>query len=204
MPGRGVDESKRATLRRFAAAGAALPAGLAGTTAGESGDSDARAAIASYLAQTPGAHFSKIRDDLSLGTGETQYHLRELVDGAAITRREDGEYTRYFPAGRFSDDEMTLLTALRRKTPRAMIRTLLEQPSLSGAALAESIDMSRATVSKQASRLAEDGILVRTDGTMAVSEPELALSVLIRFADSFDRETMVFAAHAPEYIQYDP
>ena len=76
----GVDESKRATLRRFAALGAASPlVGLAsadrGNDPGADSDSDAPGAITGYLAATPGAHFSKIRDDLQLGTGETQHHL---------------------------------------------------------------------------------------------------------------------------------
>lgn len=70
----GVDEDKRATLRRFAAVGAAGP--LARLAGGDSDDddgasgSDVRDAITGYLARTPGAHFSKLRDDLQLGTGK--------------------------------------------------------------------------------------------------------------------------------------
>ena len=66
------------------------------------GTNDARDAIVGYLAATPGAHFSKVRDDLKLGTGETQHHLRRLLDAGAIESRRDGDYRRFFPAGRFS------------------------------------------------------------------------------------------------------
>jgi len=77
-----VDESKRATLRRFAALGAASP--LVRLRERRGSRSDARDAIAGYLSTTPGAHFSKIRDDLQPGTGETQHHLRELVENGVI------------------------------------------------------------------------------------------------------------------------
>ena len=91
MTGEGVDESKRATLRRFAALGAATP--LVGLPAAEA-TSDVRGAIVGYLASTPGAHFSKIRDDLQLGTGETQHHLRRLSAEEVLTPRKDGDYKR--------------------------------------------------------------------------------------------------------------
>ena len=72
----GVDEEKRATLKRFAAVGAVSP--LARLSGDDAGESDARDAIVGYLSTTPGAHFSKLRDDLRLGTGETQHHLERL------------------------------------------------------------------------------------------------------------------------------
>ena len=103
----GVDEDKRATLRRFAALGAATPLARIGDD--RNGDSDARDAILGYLTATPGAHFSKVRDDLKLGTGETQHHLRRLVDVGAIESLRDGDYRRLFPAGRFSSFEQVAL-----------------------------------------------------------------------------------------------
>jgi predicted transcriptional regulator len=99
----GVDESKRATLRRFAAIGAGSP--LARLSRDDAGDSDARDAILGYLSTTPGAHFSKLRDDLRLGTGEAQHHLRRLERADAVESYKDGDYRRYFPAGRFSEFE---------------------------------------------------------------------------------------------------
>jgi predicted transcriptional regulator len=204
---RGVDADKRATLRRFAALGAATP--LAGLGTGEARaatgatDSDARDAILGYVSTTPGAHFSKLRDDLKLGTGETQHHLRRLLDDGAIVSRRDGDYRRFFLQGRFSAFEQVALGYLRRETPRGMMMALLRSPDATGSAVAEALDVSRATVSTYAAELEAAGLLVRDDG-YAVSRPETIIALLVRYADSFDAAVDAFAADADDLIRYDP
>jgi len=202
---RGVDAEKRATLRRFAALGAATP--LAGLSAGEAraatDRSDTRDAILGYVSTTPGAHFSKLRDDLKLGTGETQHHLRRLLDDGALVSRRDGDYRRFFVADRFSTFEQVALGYLRRETPRGMLTTLLRHPAATGSDIASALDVSRATVSSYASQLEEAGLLDRTDG-YAVSRPETIITLLVRYADSFDAETRAFAADAASLVSYDP
>jgi predicted transcriptional regulator len=206
----GVDESKRATLRRFAALGAATPfAGLAsasgdgGHSGSDASDSDAPDAITGYLATTPGAHFSKIRDDLQLGTGETQHHLRRLVGEGSVESRKDGDYRRYFPAGRFDEFEKVALGYLRRETPRRLVVSLLEEPALSAGEIAEELGVSRPAVSACARDLDEAGLLSRTDG-YTLERPEALLVLLVRYADSFDRRTVRFAANADALVDYDP
>jgi predicted transcriptional regulator len=207
MPGEEVDRTKRATLRRFAAFGAA--GSLARLADGDEKDdtgetsSDARDGIAGYVAATPGAHFSKVRDDLSLGTGETQYHIEKLVDAGAIESRRDGDYRRYFPAKRFSPFEQRALGYLRRDTARGMVLALLETPDVSASELADHLGVSRPTVSKYASELESAGVLSRTDG-YALRRPETLLILLVRYADSFDEDTAAFAANADDLVQFDP
>jgi predicted transcriptional regulator len=202
---RGVDAEKRATLRRFAALGAATP--LAGLSAGEAqaktDGNDARDAILGYVNATPGAHFSKLRDDLKLGTGETQHHLRRLLDEGALVSRRDGDYRRFFLADCFSTFEQVALGYLRRETPRGMLLTLLRHPDATGSEIASTLDVSRATVSTYASQLDDAGLLDRTDG-YAVSRPETIITLLVRYADSFDAETRAFAADADSLVRYDP
>ncbi len=197
--GEGVDESKRATLRRFAALGAASPlVGLASAST-----SDAPDAIAGYVTATPGAHFSKLRDDLQLGTGETQHHLRRLESEETIESRKDGEYKRYFPADRFSDFEKVALGYLRKETPRGMVVTLLEEPGVSAATIAERIGVSRPTVSKHAADMAEAGVLSRENG-YEIERPETLLLLLVQYADSFGPDAAAVAAKADELVAYDP
>jgi len=200
-----VDESKRATIRRFAALGAAGSltrlAGV-GEASEEDGDSDARDAIVGYLATTPGAHFSKLRDDLKLGTGETQHHLRQLVRAERIESYRDGDYRRFFPAGGFSAFEQTALGYLRRSTPRGMLIELLRDPDATGSDLAAALDVSRATVSKYAGELEDAGLIARDDG-YAVREPETVLVLVVRYADSFDDRAAEFAADADGLVSYD-
>jgi predicted transcriptional regulator len=194
-----VDESKRSTLKRFAALGAATPlVHLSG-----SDESDVRDAIVGYLAATPGAHFSKLRDDLQLGTGETQHHLRRLETAGTIEHRKDGEYKRYFPTDRFSDFEQRALGYLRRGTPRKMLIALLRDPDSSGGDIAETAGVSRSTISKYAAELESAGLLSRTDG-YEIRRPETLLTLVVRYADSFGAEAVAFAGDADEFVRYSP
>jgi predicted transcriptional regulator len=196
-----VDESKRATLRRFAALGAASP--LAGLASATESNSDAPEAIVGYLTATPGAHFSKIRDDLQLGTGETQHHLRRLESEDTIESRKDGDYSRYFPADRFSEFEQVALGYLRRETPRGMLVALLESPDIPSGAIAERLDVSRPTVSKHAAEMESAGLLSRENG-YSVEQAETLLMLLVQYADSFDERTVELAAAADDLVAYDP
>ncbi|WP_306056637.1 winged helix-turn-helix transcriptional regulator [Natronococcus wangiae] len=198
-----VDDDKRSTLRRFAALGAASPvAGFAESAAAETRGSDARDAIAGYLSTTPGAHFSKIRDDLQLGTGETQHHLRQLEDQGVVERYRDGDYKRFVPAGRFDEFEKLALGYLRRDTPRGMLIELLLRPDSTAGDLADALDVSPPTVSKYAGELEDAGLLSRADG-YAVERPETVLVLVVRHADSFGDRARRFARNADQFLAYD-
>jgi len=199
----GVDEEKRATLRRFAALGAASPLSRLASDADDEGGSEARDAIAGYLARTPGAHFSKVRDDLKLGTGETQYHLRQLVEEGLLESKKDGDYRRFYPADRFSPFEQAALGYLRRETPRGMVVELLLDPDATGGDLADAVGVSRATISNYAAELEEAGLLIRDDG-YAVDRPETMLTLIVRHADSFGDDAARLAARADDIIAFDP
>lgn len=205
MSDEGVDEEKRTTLRRFAALGAASPLTRLGREgeAGDASDSDAREAIVGYLGATPGAHFSKIRDDLRLGTGETQYHLRRLEERSVVESRRDGDYRRFFPAGRFSAFEQVALGYLRRETARGLLVALLRNPEVTGRELADRLDVSRPTISKYVSDLEREGLLSRGDG-YRVEHPETVLLLLVRYADSFGEEAVALAADANELVRFEP
>jgi predicted transcriptional regulator len=204
-----VDEEKRATLRRFASLGAATPlVGLGGRNGdvggnADDGTSEVRSAIRGYLATTPGAHFSKVRDDLKLGTGETQHHLKRLLDAGVVETRKDGDYRRYFVAGQFSDFEQVALGYLRRETARGVLIALLRDPDATGSDIATALDVSRATVSTTAKELDAAGLLSRADG-YAVRTPETVLTLLVRFADSFGADAVAFAAEAADLIRFNP
>ncbi len=203
-----VDESKRATLRRFAALGTAGAGSLAKLTGDAAAteavdvDGDVRDAIAGYLATTPGAHFSKVRDDLQLGTGETQHHLRTLAGRDRVESRKDGDYRRFFPAGRFDEFEQVALGYLRRETPRGMLVELLRDPDATGGDLAGALGVSPPTISKYAGQLESAGLLTRENG-YAVRRPETVLVLLVRYADSFDEDAAALADEAADLIAFD-
>jgi predicted transcriptional regulator len=195
-----VDEDKRSTLRRFAALGAVSPFA---TFTDDSSDSDAPDAIAGYISARPGTHFSKLRDDLQLGTGEAQHHLHRLETDEILVSRKDGDYRRYFPAGQFSTFEQVTLGYLRRSTPRGMLIELLRDPSLTPSELATAVSVSRPTVSNHAADLEAADIITRDDG-YTITEPETVLALVVRYADSFGDDAAVLAAEADSLMQYDP
>ncbi len=204
-----VDERKRQTLRRFAAVGAAAP--FVGNASAEGGADDdvaadtneTRRAIRGYVTTTPGAHFSKLRDDLRLGTGETQYHLRKLENSGVVESEKDADYRRYFPAGRFDDLDKRALGYLRRDTPRGIILALLREPEATGARIADALGVSRPTVSAAAADLAAAGLLDRSEGYELI-EPERLLTLIVRYADSFGADAVEFADNAASLVSYDP
>lgn len=197
----GVDEDKRATLRRFAALGAASP--FVGLASADDSGSDTPGAIAGYVAATPGAHFSKIRDDLSLGTGEAQHHLRRLVREGTLETRKDGDFRRYFPAGRFDDTEQVTLGYLRRETPRGILIALIREPGIGPSILADRLGVSRPAISSAAADLEAAGLLDRNDG-YTLAQPTTVLVLIVAYADSFGPDAAALAAEAPEYVVYDP
>ncbi|MFC4408735.1 winged helix-turn-helix transcriptional regulator [Haloarchaeobius iranensis] len=198
-----VDERKRATLKRFAAVGAASPfARFADVDSPDTGENEVRDAITGYLTATPGAHFSKLRDDLKLGTGETQHHLRRLADDGSVEVYRDGDYKRLYPAGRFTDFEKRALGYLRRETPRGMLVELLRTPEATGSHLADVLDVSRPTVSKYAGELDDAGLLSREQG-YRVERPETVLMLVVRYADSFDENAAGLAAEADSLVRFD-
>ncbi|MFB6197108.1 MAG: winged helix-turn-helix transcriptional regulator, partial [Halobacteriaceae archaeon] len=196
-----VDEEKRATLRRFATIGGL---GIA-SSSGEATASDSlpRDAIMGYVSETPGVHFSKLRDDLHLGTGETQHHLRRLEKADEIETRRDGDYKRFFRSNEFSKFEKRILGYLRRETPRRLLIALLRQPESTGSELAERCSVSQGTVSNWMTALSSDSIIERESG-YRLTRPETVMILLIQYADSFGHRARALAADAQRLLTYDP
>ncbi|PSQ39672.1 MarR family transcriptional regulator [Halobacteriales archaeon SW_5_70_135] len=211
-----VDESRRAALRRVAALGAAGPLAALGSdgatadvdvdvnvdTDGGSGDTDTREAVAGYVHSAPGVHLSKVRDDLGVGTGTAQYHLRRLVDDNALESHRDGDYRRFYPAGQFSTLEKRVLGQLRRETARGVLVELLSDPTASAGDLASRLDVSRPTVSDRAADLERAGLLDRTD--YSLRHPETVLVLVLRYADSLGPRARRVAREADDLLRYDP
>ena len=197
----GIDEDKRATLRQFAAAGAALSGGVVGTAAA---DDETKDALVGYLTAHPGVHFSKLRDDLTLGTGETQYHLRQLVDAGTIVTEKDGDYRRYYPAGQFSAFERRALGWLRRETPQAIVLELLVAPTASASTIAAAVGVADSTIRSHVTALADAGVLERTTAGYRVKQPETVITLVVRYADSLGDRAVAFGDRVPELIEHAP
>ena len=84
-----------------------------------------------------------------------------------------------------------------------MVVELLRNPDATGGDLADSLGVSPATVSKYAAQLEDAGMLSRADG-YAIERPETLVTLLVRYADSFDANAVDFAGDAADLLSYDP
>ena len=114
----------------------------------------------------------------------------------------DGDYRRFFPAGRFSDFERAALGYLRRATPRGMVIELLRNPEATGSELAAALSVTPPTISKHAAELADAGLLTRESGYRLVRSETLLL-LLVRYADSFGEDAVALAADAAGLIRIE-
>ncbi len=187
------DAEKRETLRQFAALGAVGPLAAASRVADVDLESERRAAVLEHVERTPGIHFSMLRDELELGTGETQYHLRRLERAGAIVSHTDGEYRRLFVAGVFSHEERCILSALRRHRHGQILTETLGHPGIAAGELASRLDVSTPAISRAAGELERAGLLNRANGAYHVIDPETLLGLVAQFEESFDGQ-MVSAA----------
>lgn len=202
-----VDESRRAALRRVAALGAAGPLAALGSDRGsgapvDAEDTDTRDAVAGYVDSAPGVHLSKVRDDLGVGTGTAQYHLRNLVEEGVLESHRDGDYRRFYPAGRFTPLEKRVLGQLRRRTARGVLVELLRDPDASAGEVADRLEVSRPTVSDRAADLEAAGLLERP--AYDLTEPETVLVLVLRYADSLGPRARQVVREADDLVRYDP
>jgi DNA-binding transcriptional ArsR family regulator len=113
--------------------------------------------------------------------------------------QRDGEYKRYFQYGEFTAFEQLALGYLRRKTPRGIVISLLQDPSVSASTLAVRVDVSPSTISKYTGELRDAGLL-REGGEYQLVDPETMLVLLVRYADSFGSEAVMLAKDAAGLI----
>lgn len=114
-----------------------------------------RRTIYQHVADTPGIHFRALFDELDIAKGTLQYHLHWLDDEELVEVRDSGEYTRYYPAGSFDEDDQAVLDALRRTIARRILAYLVSEGPLTTTELTDRIEKSQSTISWHLSNLTE-------------------------------------------------
>lgn len=143
---------------------------------------ETRARVRSHVESNPGVHFNAVRRDLDIATGQTQYHLRRLLDRGTLRSLEVRGRTHYFPTG-YSGQEQAAIALLRRETTREIVLLLLDRETDRPAELADAADVARSTVEWHLSNLLEydlaekihDGRTVR----VRLTRPELLGDMLV-------------------------
>jgi predicted transcriptional regulator len=126
--------------------------------------STVREQVHDHVEANPGVHFTAVKDDLDIATGQTQYHLRKLVRAGDIVAEEIRGQTHYFDQS-YDPWERRVLAFARRETSRALFAHLINDGPLAAAELAERLDVSRSTVAWHVSSLAESGVVEKSYGS---------------------------------------
>jgi len=119
--------------------------------------------VQDHVQANPGVHFSALKEELDIATGQAQYHLRKLDRAGDIVTEEIRGQTHYFDQS-YDPWERRVLAFARRETARALLAHLLEDGPLGAAELADRLELSRSTVAWHVSSLADAGIVEKSYG----------------------------------------
>jgi len=119
--------------------------------------------VQDHVQANPGVHFSALKEELDIATGQAQYHLRKLDRAGDIVTEEIRGQTHYFDQS-YDPWERRVLAFARRETARALLAHLLEDGPLGAAELADRLELSRSTVAWHVSSLADAGVVEKSYG----------------------------------------
>jgi predicted transcriptional regulator len=109
-------------------------------------DPTTRLEIQTFVVTHPGASAREVQRSLSLGWGETAYHLDQLLATSTLMRERAGRRDYFFPKDTKLEDRR-LHIAFQSSAERALLLTLVKDPDLSFSELADQLRMSKSTLS---------------------------------------------------------
>ena len=152
---------------------------------------ESRQRIFDLVQKNPGLSARDIQRKLSLGWGETAYHLDRMSD-AGILRRERAPNRDFYFASEVAWDDRRYLVFLRGENTRSILLTLLASPGLSPAEISERLGLGRSVVYFHLTRLVQGGLL---EGKLEnvtrhyrVIHPEQAVRLLRTYRENFREE----------------
>jgi predicted transcriptional regulator len=125
--------------------------------------STVRERVNEHVEANPGVHFTAVREDLDIATGQAQYHLRKLERAGDIVAEEVRGKTHYYDPS-YDSWERRVLAFARRETARALLAHLIDDGPLGAAELADRLHLSRSTVAWHVSSLNDAGIVEKSYG----------------------------------------
>jgi predicted transcriptional regulator len=112
----------------------------------EDGDQTTSRQVLDFLTTHPGASAREVQRSLSLGWGQTVYHLEHLLRKSLLTRERAGRRDYYF-AGNICAEDRRILVAFQSPVERMLILLLARKPGRSFSELAEELHMGKSTLS---------------------------------------------------------
>jgi predicted ArsR family transcriptional regulator len=123
-------------------------------------DHDARHAIYQTITATPGIDVKTLTDKTGINENTLRYHLDRLVALGKISCFSRPNVIRYFQnQGAYSQFEHMVFHYLRTDTPRGILWLLYQNPGLTRQHIAEALEISGPSVTRQMDNLIEDGVV---------------------------------------------
>jgi Uncharacterized protein conserved in archaea len=122
-----------------------------------------RERVHEHVEANPGVHFSALREELDIATGQAQYHLRKLDRAGDVVAEEVRGRTHYFDRS-YDPWERRTLAFARRETARVLLAHLLQDGPLAAGELTDRLAVSRSTVAWHVSSLADAGVIEKSYG----------------------------------------
>ena len=114
--------------------------------------------IQQIIEQNPGIQFREIMRSSGLKNGVLSHYLGKLEKHGVIKVVRGPRQTRFFPP-HITELESTIIKALRKETPRALILALIEDEGLEFTQLVKAVKKSPSTVSLCLSQLVTDDLV---------------------------------------------
>lgn len=118
-----------------------------------------RTEVYNFIVANPGIQFRGICSGLGIAIGTAEFHLGVLKKAGLISFVRDGKYKRFFATKKFSAKEMKLISLLRHKTIRQILKTIAAEKTVSHCKLASNLSITSQGLTWQMNRLREEGVI---------------------------------------------
>lgn len=133
-------------------------------------DHELRSGIYSHILDNPGVCFTDIEKGIDVNRGTLDYHLKVLRREHRIAVLTKNGRSFYFEnSGRYTREEMEMLSILRNDTEFAICEYLLDSPGASRNEIVNLIKTTCSTVSWHMKRLTDSGLVFSTKNGRSVS-----------------------------------
>ena len=122
-------------------------------------NSSTRLSIFNFVTSNPGVHFRGICKGLGLPVGVAQYHLALLANAGFLVSYRDRRYKRYYETGKYSQEEVEVISAMRCGTAREILRALLEGQPTPHCELASTAEVTSQALTWQMKHLRASGLI---------------------------------------------
>ncbi len=118
--------------------------------------------ILEFIQRNPGCHLRRIKNDLNMSMGTTQYHLNSLEKAGKIISERHSLHRFYFPVGIFEAEQKNILNILNQDTSREILLFIIERKNPTQTDISNNIEITAASVNWHIRRLLELDIIKET------------------------------------------